>query len=247
MTTYWLMPHVCQSKRNFAWWKIPLALMKTGKKQKALALISAVGGTTLLGFFFGPLSFLIVSTLFGGLAWRIWRQTSKWWQYLPLNNNPIDTASLYSMVRTLVGQHRAEDNVRNLAIQRIKQWANTEEGRSALLYDFNVSHADDLTFLPTHARATYTTVKSAVDAQTSKENTTTHKEVDIQFLIEANGGDEGGCMVDTKALIDGDTGDIALKNIRLSSPGWIMDKYVPLDDQHNKSKFRVIEGEFKDV
>ncbi|KAI8337120.1 hypothetical protein BC941DRAFT_426764 [Chlamydoabsidia padenii] len=248
-----------QSKRTFAWWRIPLALMKTGKKQKMMALITAVGGSSLLGFFFGPISFLVVSTVFGGLAWRIWRQTSKWWQYLPnniLNNNNnnsssihVNNASLYSMVRSLVGQHRAEDSVRELAIRHIKQWAHTEEGRKALLYDFNVPHTDDLTFLPIHARSTYTAVKSSVDSKTNKENTTKQQEVDIQFLIQTveSGNDGGGCMVDTRAFIDGNTGNISLKDIKLSCPGWSMDKYVPLDDEQNKRKQRVIEGDFRDL
>lgn len=245
-------PFQLQTKRTFAWWRIPLALMKSGKKQKMMALAGLVGGTSLLGLIFGPMSILVMGGLFGGLAWRIWRQTSKWWQYLPsptvLNGTPLDTASLYSMIRSQVGQHRAEDNVRNLTIERIKQWAHTDDGRATLLNDFNVEHVQDLDFLPTHSRATYTSVKSSIDTQTSKEDTTTQKEVDIQFLIEAdqpNGS--GGCMVDTKAVIDGDTGKITLKNVRLSSPGWILDKYLPLEDQRNKQNYRVIEGEFKDV
>ncbi|ORZ19929.1 hypothetical protein BCR42DRAFT_410818 [Absidia repens] len=245
-------PFQLQTKRTFAWWRVPLALMKSSKKQRMMALASLVGGSSLLGFLFGPMSVLVIGGLFGGLAWRIWRQTAKWWQYLPspsvLNGNNFNTASLYSMIRSQVGQHRAEDNVRNLTIQRIKQWAHTDEGRATLLNDFNVEHVQDLDFLPTHARATYTSVKSSIDTQTSKESTTTQKEVDIQFLIEADQANgSGGCMVDTKAIIDGDTGNITLKNVRLSSPGWILDKYLPLDDQRKKQNYRIIEGEFKDV
>ncbi|CAO3596763.1 unnamed protein product [Absidia cylindrospora] len=244
-------PFQLQTKRTFAWWRIPLALMKSGKKQKMMALAGLVGGSSLLGFIFGPMSVLVMGGLFGGVAWRIWRQTAKWWQYLPSPstlNGSINTTSLYAMIRSQVGQHRAEDNVRNLTIERIKHWAHTDEGRAALLNDFNVEHVQDLYFLPTHARATYTSAKSSIDTQTNKESTTTQKEVDIQFLIEADQANgSGGCMVDTKAIIDGDTGNITLKNVRLSSPGWILDKYLPLDDQRKKQNYRVIEGEFKDV
>ncbi|KAI8093481.1 uncharacterized protein BX664DRAFT_372361 [Halteromyces radiatus] len=211
--------------------------MMASPKQRKFALISTIVGTSFLGFLFGPMSFLVISGLLGGVAWRIWRQTTEWWKYLP--SNLMNNHSLYSMIRSQVGQHRAEDQVRDQTIQRIREWGKTDQGRRILLDDFNVDHIDQLIFLPTHSHATYTLVESI------NANQFTQKQVDIQFLIEES-QDMGGCMVSAKAWIDSDTGKVTLKDIKLSSPDWSLDKHVPLK-QNNNNNDRVIEGEFKDI
>ncbi|KAI9309495.1 hypothetical protein BJ944DRAFT_258423 [Cunninghamella echinulata] len=238
-------------KRNFMWWRIPVLFLTMSSKKRKMVISGLVSGTALLGFILGPLSLLVVGSIAGFITMRLWRQTRAWWRYLPTMNNAIQNTSLYSMLRMQVGQHRAEDHVRALTIQKIKSWAHTDQGKRIFLNEFNVDHVDDLNFLPNHATATFTTNSIQQNSNVAATATETKKQISIQFCVESeereDSGGIGGCMVTVDAYVDPNNGNISFRQIKLSSPAWATDEFLPLEESRNRDQEKVIEGEFKNV
>lgn len=244
-------------KRTFMWYRIPLMILAASSTKRKMILSGLIGGTALIGFILGPLSLLVMGGIAGIITIRLWRQTRDWWRYIPVVTNTLSnqSSSLYSMLRSQVGQHRAEDQVRNLAIEKIKQWAHTNQGRNIFLNEFNVDHVNDLTFLPNHASAIFTS-NSSINNNNNHNNQQQQqadlfkKQISIQFWVESeereDSGGGGGCMVTADANVDPNNGNITFQQIKLTSPGWTVDEFVPLDNNQNHQG-KVIEGEFKNV
>ncbi|ORX49813.1 hypothetical protein DM01DRAFT_1101149 [Hesseltinella vesiculosa] len=230
-------PSYALQQRQLHWWKIPVALMTASPTQRRAVLAGVVGTSVLAGLAFGPSFFFLCGGVAAFMAWRLWRKTTQWWQYLPLTAN--NTQSLYAALKTKVGQHRAEDQVRANVIHCIQQWASSDQGRHVLTDHFQLDHVNDLSFLPTHARSSLTTSTTTPDHQTHM-----HTQLTFDFWMEsANEADNGGCMISCQAVVNDDTGHIQLKQIILSSP--YFQQQVPL--QPTQPHGRVIEGEFRDI
>ncbi|CAO3609654.1 unnamed protein product [Cunninghamella blakesleeana] len=231
-------------KRTFIWYRIPLMILAASNTKRKMILSGIIGGTALVGFIFGPLSLLVIGGIASLVTIRLWRQTRDWWHYIPAVTNTLSnqSSSFYSMLRSQVGQHRAEDQVRQLAIEKIKQWAHTNQGRNIFLNEFNVDHVNDLTFLPNHATAIFASARSS-SMNEQQQNDLFRKQISIQFWVESedreDSGGGGGCMVTVDANVDPNNGNITFQQIKLASPSWNVDEFVPLDHRHHE---KIIEG-----
>ncbi|KAI8074650.1 hypothetical protein BC940DRAFT_288755 [Gongronella butleri] len=230
-----------QPRRPLHWWRLPVAVLTASKSQRRIAATGVVGSMVLAGLVLGPTFFIFCGGLAAFFSWRVWQRTSQWWQFM----DPQQQQSLYSMLKTQVGRHRAEEQVRTHVIDCITQWAQSDDGKRVLAHEFQLEHSgenDTLVFLPTHASRTSTfNVTGGTKA--------TH--IALEFFMEPEplSVDDafGGCMVSCEATIDDHTGAIRLENITLASPN-AFKVNVPVDPpKTSKSTGRVIEGEFKDI
>lgn len=230
-------------------WKIPIYLATAGKAKRNLALLGTVSGITFIGALVGPVFWVILGGTAAMVAWRVWHQTSRWWQLI--NNGSVTDAAkrpmhgsegLFNLLEKL-GNHRAAEQVREATIDRILSWSQTEEGRRVLVEHFNIDHLKDVTFFPTHA-ASHETFTAAINGR--KESM---ERIKVQFWAEddqSKGPRGGSCCVHAVANVD-DHGNIQLEDIRLSAPGWHPDEHIPITSRGARTAGKVIEGEFRDV
>lgn len=237
-------PSTAVAQRPFSIWRIPIYLATAGKTKRRIALLGTVSGITLLGAFLGPTFWIISGGAATLVSWRIWRQTSRWWQLINQNNIARvafqEAPGLFRLLEKQVGSHRAIEQVRQQAIERIYEWAQASDGKRVLLDDFGVDHVKDITFFPVHASSS---VSRVLEVNGHRESA---QEINVEFWAadDTSKGPRGGsCYIHANAIVDSH-GNIELRSIRLNAPGWHSDEYVPLQTQR---RGRVIEGEYRDL
>ncbi|KAI8393821.1 uncharacterized protein BYT42DRAFT_542021 [Radiomyces spectabilis] len=232
-----------QTVRSLSMWRIPILIATAGKTKRRLAVTALLGGASLISAVVGPVVWIILGGTGAFVAWRVWRQTNKWWKYIgppaaTIAGSAVPmTSTVWNAVKNHVGKHRAADEVRQKAIDHVKEWAQTQQGRQILLNEFSVDHVDELTFFPTHSSETVTRKIS----QNEGKEETERNEVKVEFWVEDDqtmGNRGGGCIVHAWASVD-KKGQPHLESLKLSAPGWHDDETVPLHYDRDTGRERL--------
>ena len=237
------------TRRCFSIWRIPFYWATATKAKRKLALLGSITGFTAIGALIGPTFWLALGGIGTIMSWRIYRETKRWWQLINPAEQLISSFArnsggegLFQLLRRQVGSHQAAEQVQQKAIEKLTQWAHTNIGRKVVVDELNVAHVDDMTFYPPHS-CSMTTETISINGKKS-----TGQKVHVEFWAEANQRihpRSGSCCIYVDAVADGLSGEIQIKDIRLSAPGWAADEHVPLNDLNTHKN--VIEGEYRDV
>lgn len=235
------------TRRSFSVWRIPIYLATTSKWKRRFAVLGSLAGITTIGAVLGPAFWIVIGGVATVATWRVWRATSQWWQLINSSTTPQaveqQAKSLYQVLKKQVGYHRGAEGVRQAAIEKIMEWAHTDQGHHILFNEMNLGHIDDIDFYPVHS----TTNTSKTYTINNQEHTERHVYVEFWAQDDSTPGYRGGsCCVHVDAAID-NHGGIILKDIRLAAPGWHADEHIPLKQSSTTSNGRVIEGEYRDV
>ncbi|KAI9489117.1 hypothetical protein BDB00DRAFT_845232 [Zychaea mexicana] len=232
--------------RNFSIWRIPFYWATATKAKRRVALLGSLSGLTMIGAVLGPAFWLVLGGVGTIVTWRIWQQTKRWWQLLNPSEQMVASLAkqggegLMQLLRRQVGSHQAAEEVQRQAINKLIQWARTDQGRRVLVDELNVAHVDDITFYPPHSCS----LSSQTVVTNGKESS--GQKVHVEFWAEADRSvhpRSGSCCIYADAITDG-SGNIQMKDIRLAAPGWHADEHIPLDQPKSEN---VIEGAFRDV
>lgn len=197
----------CQN-RSLSIWTIPkLVLAYRGRG----AVLGALGATTLLSSFVGPVVWVAVGGAASIFSWRIYRKAKSWWNYLAPTNHPLSSALL-----SHISSHKASEEVRSKTIEQLSKYFGST-GKD-LLKAFDLSHPNQLVWDQVH--------KSEMIKEDDQ-----HYRVNIYFWLEDGISERpkgGGCEVVASALVENATGNVQVKQIKLSSPGWHKDEIINL-------------------
>ncbi|KAI9273950.1 hypothetical protein EDC94DRAFT_593272 [Helicostylum pulchrum] len=205
--------------RQLSMWKlVPKLILATTSKSYRKYIIGALGVTSVLSSFLGPVVWVAAGGAASIFGWRLIRKTQSWWDYLaPVLSKGKDIPSISQAILSQIGTHRAAELVRLDAIKELKNFfENTKQGKE-MLQAFGLDHFRDLIWEDVH------------QSSTAKDGNDKHK-VNVNFWLEdqaSKGPRGGGCEVTASATVSG-KGKIDLDQIKLSSPGWHKDEVIPL-------------------
>lgn len=245
---HYQQPFLFPPRRSFSVWRIPIYLATTSKWKRRLTVLGSLAGITTIGAILGPAFWIVIGGVATVATWRVWRATNQWWQLINNTTTPQaveqQAKSLYQVLKRQVGYHRGAEDVRQAAIEKIMQWAHTDQGHHILFNELNLGHIDDIDFYPVHS----TTSTSRTISSNGQEQTERHIYIEFWAQDDNTPGYRGGsCCVHVDAAVD-NRGSIILKDIRLAAPGWHADEHIPLKQQSPTTPDgRVIEGEYRDV
>ncbi|ORY95742.1 hypothetical protein BCR43DRAFT_418572, partial [Syncephalastrum racemosum] len=211
-----------QQIRAFSWWRIPVYIATASKGKRRLAALGTASGLFAIGSILGPAFWIVLGGSAALVSWRVWRATSHWWDIIQNSNLAPAANSLFGLLRSQVGSHRAAEQLRQLAIDQVLSWGATEQGHRALVDELGMDHIRDLVYFPAHSIRT-----SDTDINGKKK-----KMVEVEFWAQDNRTADyrgGSCVIRASAVVEeGRKEHLRLQDVRVSAPGWHAEESVPL-------------------
>ncbi|KAI8082528.1 uncharacterized protein B0P05DRAFT_537395 [Gilbertella persicaria] len=221
-------------QRHFSIWNLPLKLMTASPLQRRLTLIGLGGLGLATAVVLGP--FLLVGLgSFGALvAFRIWRFKRQLKQHTEQDWPDYITNYIRQQPFTsgLFGQDQR--HVQSEALRRFNTWAHTDQGHH------------DLIEMGIHPDHVLQNVSMRGSSYSSSSSTTTGQNR-TEIKIELDLRNAPGSVLIARAELDKESNELIMRDIRLvTASGCVVS--VPLSAvQQNRTKGRIIEGEFRDV
>ncbi|KAI8079608.1 uncharacterized protein B0P05DRAFT_637361 [Gilbertella persicaria] len=200
--------------RPLSIWTVPKIILATTSKKKRGLILGTLGAATFLSSVMGPVVWVAAGGAASLFTWRLLKKTQSWWNYLSpiLGSHQKDQPSLSQALLSQIGTHRAAEVVRMEAIKSLKDYFGKNK---QMLQEFGLDHPNELTWEDVHR------------SETVRLDSDKHQ-VSVQFWLEdqtSKGPRGGSCEVTASAVVSGQ-GNVALEQVKLSSPGWHQDEIV---------------------